>query len=153
MILFRPAIEEDVIHVAANLREADRRELATTGGDVAKAFCHSTECFAVFSTAKVNPVGLVGVVPDDADPDRGIVWFVATDQLRGSQISLLRESRRWLDYLSRHYANGLYNYADSRNDAHIRWCQLTGFTFGGTVDIHGVPFVHITRYHGAPHLV
>lgn len=151
MVYARPATAEDVVHVANNLRPEDAREIAAVGGDLAAAFVDSAgQCFTAFSTRKVLPVALFGAVPDG---DFGTVWFVATQELRGDQMSLLRESRRWLDHLSRPFPSGLHNYADARNDLHIRWCQLTGFTMGATVDIHGVPFQYIHRPPGAPHLV
>lgn len=153
MIYVRPATAEDIVHVATHLRADDRQEVEHVGGSVAEAAAYAEECYALFSTAKVLPVGLFGVTADPTCAARGIVWFLATDELRGSQFSLLRESKRWLDHLSRFFPEGLHNYADTRNTLHLRWCALTGFVTGDDRDIHGIPFRYIHRLPGAAHLV
>lgn len=158
MIYTRPALIEDARWVGTHLRHDDEREMLTVhpGGDpevlTVSAFLMSEECFAFYDTALTTPVALFGALPDPRDPAMGIVWMVGTDAIKRSPLSILRESIRWADFLTRLYPNGLHNMADSRNDLHVRWCQLAGFTIGSPVDIHGEPFVYIHRPPGAQSL-
>lgn len=113
------------------------------------SFQLSEECFTIrrVEGEKIlpDPVAIFGVCTDPTAPQKGIVWLLGTREVRLCALSLMRESALWLNHMSRRYPQGLYNYADSRNDLHIRWCQLTGFTLADAIEIGGVPFHPIHR--------
>lgn len=162
VIEIRPSILADAEWVGEHLRDADAAEVrAATGASpvlsVLRSFAISTECYSIFRAERgrvmATPCALFGVVPDLRNAGYGIVWLLATDDIRGAGISLLRAADGWLDHLSRNYPKGLHNYADKRNTLHIRWCKLAGFALGELRDIGGESFQYIHRTSGAPQLV
>ncbi len=159
MIVIRPALRSDAEWVGEHLRHEDAQEVRTVTGlnpalSVLRAYLLSFECYAVYpATLGRKPCALFGVGGDSSTETLGVVWFLATDAARGLGVSLLREANYWLDHLARHFSGGIYNYADERNTLHLRWCRLTGFTLGDTIDINGYPFRHIHRLAGAVPLV
>lgn len=154
MIVIRPASFEDAIWLSSRLRAEDKQEIETGTGRssqeiVPLSFALSTECYtvrrAVGDKLLPDPVAIFGACPDATDPTRGIIWFLGTPDVRLCALSIVRESGYWLNHLSRPYGSGLFNYADSRNSLHLRWCQLTKFSLGEPVDINGVAFIPIHR--------
>lgn len=144
----RPATLEDATWLSSRLRSEDAQEVETSTGrkpeEVLPASFHaSDECYTVRRVldGKVlpNPVALFGVTSG------GIVWFLGSDEVRLCALSIVREAPAWLDYMSRRHPGGLWNYADSRNSLHVRWCYLTGFTLGEPASINGVSFYYIHR--------
>lgn len=159
MIVVRPALRSDAEWVGQHLRSEDEQEVRTVAGkldpalSVLRAFDTAKECYAVYPASLDKPCALFGV-GNYLNTGYGIVWFLATDAAKGLGVSLLREANLWLDHLARHYMHGIFNYADARNTLHLRWCRLTGFTFGDTKIINGYPFRYIHRHAGAvPHCV
>lgn len=154
MIVIRPATLEDAIWLSSRLRSEDVQEIRTATGRepeevLPESFRVSEECFTIRRVFEgqllPEPVALFGATPHPEAGERGIVWFLGTDRVRLCALSVVREAPLWLDYLSRRYPGGLFNFVDSRNSLHMRWCQLTGFTFGDAYDMHGVPFYYISR--------
>lgn len=152
MILIRPATLADAEYVGARLRADDEQEVQTSTGQpgtavVPLAFQASKECYTVWCSNPTPrfPIALFGVSTDPKAPSLGIVWFLGTEELRTKGLAVIREAKPWLDYMSRHYPDGLHNIADTRNESHLRWCRLTGFDLGLEVQVKGFPFVHIYR--------
>jgi hypothetical protein len=155
VIVFRPSTAADAEWVGSRLREADATEVQTVTGEtplpsVLRAFALSTECYSIYRAERgrvsEKPCALFGVVPDERHAGYGIVWFLATDDIRGAGISLLREADRWLDAMCKPYPLGLHNLADMRNTLHIRWCVLSGFVVTREPQIiGGFPFQYIHR--------
>lgn len=154
MIVFRPATLEDAVWLSSRLRSEDVREVETATGKhpeaiVPLSFQLSQECFAIRRVidgkVAADPVAICGVNDSATDIELGAVWFLASDEVRYCALSLLLESPLWLNHMSRRYPKGLYNYADSRNTLHVRWCQLTGFSIGEAVNVNGIAFHTIHR--------
>jgi hypothetical protein len=148
MIVIRPATHEDAVWLSSRLRSEDAREIQTATGRepeqvLPESFLASEMCFTIRRVFEgrllPEPVALFGVASG------GIVWFLGSDAVRLCALSIVREAPAWLDFMSRRYPGGLFNFVDSRNSLHMRWCQLTGFTFGAPADVHGVPFYYINR--------
>jgi hypothetical protein len=148
MIVIRPATLEDAVWLSSRLRSEDAREVETGTGRkpeevLPESFQAAEECYTVRRVfegkLRPNPVALFGVASG------GIVWFLGSDEVRLCALSIVREAPVWLDYMSRRYPGGLWNFADSRNSLHVRWCHLTGFTLGAPVPIRDVPFYYIHR--------
>lgn len=150
MILIRPATMQDAEIIGTHLRPDDEREVQTSTGQpgaavVPLALQTSREAYTVWRVIAGLPripIAMFGVT--NGTHGSGVVWFLGTDDIRSCSLAIVRESRKWLDHMSRHYV-GLYNFADLRNDLHIRWCKLTGFTLGDTTQLNGSPFVFIHR--------
>jgi hypothetical protein len=152
MILIRPATLADAQYVGARLRADDEREVQTSTGQpgtavVPLAFQTSRECYTVWCANPIPrfPIALFGVADNPKAPSIGVVWFLGTEELRLKALSMIRESKPWLNHMSRLYPDGLHNIADKRNDLHLRWCQLTGFNLGLEVQVNGEAFIHIYR--------
>lgn len=146
MIVVRPATLQDARFVGANLRVEDEREVNTSVGRpgsevVPLAFHASSECYTVWHKGK--PVALSGVAPR-AD-GLGSVWMLCTEDVRLCALSLVSESRHWLDHMARAFPNGLTARADARNTSHLRWCRLMGFKELSTEVVNGHPFIRIYK--------
>lgn len=105
------------------------------------SFALSRECHTVLY--KDVPCLLFGVA-DDPSHDRGVIWLLATDNVRHCAVSLIKELRPWRDHLCRHYTLGLFSMADARNALHVRWAKLMGFTEQGSSLRNGHHFIHIS---------
>jgi len=130
----RPAVWGDVSYIAQNMREADKAEIlaasgstpeqALTKGLLATAFGGRTTTVCLPDD---TPVAMLGVLPA-GQPDVGLVWMLASNDLKNIQTQFLRESRRQLAEITDGY-RVVYNYTDARNTLHHRWLKWTGFKF------------------------
>lgn len=158
MIDVRPCLRSDAEFVGAHLRAEDAEECRAASGleplpCTLRAFDSSRECYAIYvgrDKLQSTPAAVFGVV---GTGEAGTVWLLATDAIRGHALSIVLQAPLWLDHIARHYPAGLQSLADKRNALHIRWCQVTGFTLGATVEVNGHPFKHIHRPQGATRLV
>lgn len=146
MILVRPATLEDARFVGAHLRVEDEREVRTSAGRpgsevVPLSFRASSKCYTVWHNRK--PVALVGVVPRGMG--YGTVWLLCTDDVRHCALSLISESRYWIDYLAKGFPKGLTARADARNGLHLRWCKLVGFKELSSEVVNGCRFIRIHK--------
>ena len=129
----RSATVADAVSIAPHLREADRQEVQAFLGvspEVALPMSvgkNQGDAWAMIGDAG-ELVGLFGVDPVALYPDFGLVWLVATDDLKKYQRQFLREGHEWLDHLHALYPL-LGNYSDSRNKLHHRWLKWMGFSF------------------------
>jgi len=76
-----------------------------------------------------KPVGMWGVV--DQGDGLGRIWLLATDELvtdKPNSIQFLRQAKPWLKAMLERY-DVLFNYADARNEVHLKWLRWMGFTF------------------------
>lgn len=152
MIYRTPSTASDAVWVGRHLRDADKREVLTVDPDrtpvevVVGAFLSSAECFTLWSSDLPSPIGLFGCLPDPLNAGFGIVWFLGTEDIRGKGLRILRVCRPWLDAWCHDFPRGIHNIADSRNDLHIRWCELAGFTVRRDIlDLRGTAFYYIHR--------
>lgn len=150
MLSIRPATPEDAAWIGANLREADETEVRTSsGGDpkdvLLRSLELSRECYVASWRDSEQPCVIFGVSDDPTCEGLGIVWLLATDEIRKSPLEVFKLAHGWLEYMSRHYPLGLHNIADERNTLHIRWCLLMGFKPLDAVEHRGHRFIHIYR--------
>lgn len=108
------------------------------------AWEQSSECYSIrLSTARgtveEQPSVIFGITPSPGNSSAGIIWLLSTEEIRRAPLSILREAREWVDYFTARYSS-IYNIADERNDLHIRWIQLLGFTLGDTYALNGHAF-------------
>jgi ribosomal protein S18 acetylase RimI-like enzyme len=138
---FRQLESGDIAHIAANLREADRRELFASHGPhtdiagmVARAVLLSSHTW-VGVADDGEPVAVFWAAPLWMLVGIGAPWFLSTDRAYDYPRVLVGEGRRYLSRIREAYPN-LFNYVDARNDASIRWLKRLGFTLHPAV-AHG----------------
>ena len=140
----RLSLAADCESLAGQLRPADLKELqahkvtpevALRVGYEASTPCytveHEGEAIAMFGVSPLT----VGV-PEGA----GAVWLLGSDRIKDIRTRFLRESRKWLEEISKPY-DLLANAVHDENELHIRWLKFLGFTFVRKVS----PFIEFAR--------
>jgi hypothetical protein len=129
----RPVRDDDLRHVATNMRSADRRECYASAGmhpELALLFALSV---SEETHTLVNPagtaVGICGIAAGHTPVDKQ-VWMLATDDLLRHRRLFHRESKLWFNQLTTKYT--LWNFVDERNVVHIRWLKSLGCVFHGS---------------------
>ena len=148
--LLLPTTVEDIDHIAALLREADKQECLATTGRMPLGVLHTALLYGditlTLRTSEGERIGLCGVTPSPYD-NAGVVWMCATDAIMKHQMAFLRRSKAALDYLSADY-DVLHNCVDARNTVHIKWLKWMGFSFINKHETYGVeqrPFYEFIR--------
>lgn len=130
------------------MRAEDRREVRDGAGmEPLDALLHSLGGEAYTARDGAGVILMFGTYPTDV-PDTGLVWLLGTERLVDKQTEFLRRCRHVLDILHRRYPL-LVNYADARNEVHLRWLRWCGFKVLRTVPVAGaagIPFHEIARY-------
>lgn len=140
---YRPATPEDVMHVAWNLRDADRRELEANGWRnplkcLEMGWQLSDPCYVMVGRYGL-PFGLFGAIPDPDHATEASVWMMATDGLTHEALAFARHSRKIVAGWGDKYTL-MHNAVDARNTVHVKWLKWLGFTFLNTVTRNNVPF-------------
>lgn len=127
-----PAASEHILHLAANMRTADRREVwaahrQTPFEALALSLDSSERAWTAFIDGQ--PALMWGVARERGLIHRaqGIPWLLATDELeRQAAREFIRQSR---DYVRRMQAGfrRLENYVHAANKVSIRWLKWCGF--------------------------
>lgn len=143
-------VGEALDHIAANLREADRREvLATLPGPIPDLVA-ATVAMSLKSWLAVDenmtPIAVLGVAPSD-EPMVGIPWLLTTDAVRNCATSFGRQTARYVAEMHELFPI-LTNFVDVRNEDAITWLRWAGFEIVD-VDPHygtaGEPFLQFQR--------
>lgn len=150
----RDTTKDDLEHLAAHMRKADRAEVKATIGweplpALKFALKHSEVCKTGL-THEGEPVMIYGVTPSPQE-GLGSIWMLGTDNLTKVQTTFLRQCRREIDEISRGY-KAVYNFTDARNTLHHKWLKWCGFTFIRRVERYGVeqlPFYEFVKLIGA----
>ena len=128
-IIVRDAIQTDVDHVAANLRDADLVELRAAGfddpaGEVRRGWVGSDWTRSVLIDGV--PAILYGVAPTGLQ-GCGSPWMLATDGIRAITRQFLLGSRGEVERMREAYCF-LVNQVHRGNALSIRWLRWLGFT-------------------------
>lgn len=138
----REASLQDVHDVAQKLRAADAREIRAMGFEpelgLEMSWRSSTQRYTMVTPEGV-PIGMFGVGPahhisELVGASTGCVWMVGSDEIKKVKVPFLRGCEQWLDLLHRDYGV-LWNWADARNNLHLRWLEWLGFKIIGTAPI------------------
>lgn len=150
----RPVAPGDIAALAPRLREADIREIEAATGEppleaLERCAQASDPCYVVAMgpEATGEVIALFGVVP--AEPDRGVVWLVGSDEIARHGVAFARDSRAWVARLHQRYRI-LGNCADVRNEVHLRWLGWCGFTIHRKIEEYGAgrrPFYEFSSVH------
>lgn len=145
--VYRSPTQEDIEHVAANMRDVDVLEVAASGGRTPLlALVDSINESTISQTAVFDgvPVAIFGFVYDDIS-DKAGVWMLCTNDVYKHRATFLRESVRiltgWLPL-----AEELYNFVAVDNAITRRWLKLAGFVEGDEMPYGpmGFPFVRVS---------
>ena len=128
----QPCTPELALSVGLNLRYEDKRETEETSGmcaaaSVVQSYFDSTydQC-VFFKVPNGKAAGVAGVTPLNA------IWMLCTDATTEYPHTFMREAKRWVESLPNPY---LMNYADMRNENHIKLLKFLGFKFIRTLSI------------------
>tara|TARA_R110002020_G_scaffold2751_6_gene12924 strand:- start:1987 stop:2424 length:438 start_codon:yes stop_codon:yes gene_type:complete len=126
----RPSMIEDAYALHTKLRAADLLELTTLGVDPLESLVQGhlrahPQAYSVVVKGQV--AGMFGVCPG-IEPKFGCVWLLGSEDLLEIQEQLLRDSKAWLDVISKDY-DLIYNVVHELNSVHIRWIEFLGFKF------------------------
>ena len=70
------------------------------------------------------------------------IWMLCTDASTEYPHTFIKESKRWIASLSNPY---LHNYADMRNEQHIKLLKLLKFNFLNYKVYNGVPLIEFYK--------
>lgn len=142
------ATEADCHELAATMRAEDRAEVRDgIGMEPLAVLLHSLQGDAYAARDEAGVVLMFGTYPTDT-PDTGLVWMLGTERIAAKQKEFLRRCRVVLEVLHRRYPL-LVNYADARNEVHLKWLRWCGFKVLRTIPeagVAGIPFHEIARY-------
>lgn len=127
-----PAAPEHILHLAANMRPADRREVwASHRHTPYEALALSLDRSERAWTALIDgqPALMWGVAREKGwKRDQGIPWLLATGELeRQGAREFIRLSRDYVRLLQKGFRR-LENYVHAENEISIRWLSWCGFT-------------------------
>lgn len=130
--LVRDASLEDVKSLSERLRAEDILEISTISQMVpyeALEMSFNTAVYCKVAVYEGRPSIIWGVCPSDA-VDVGVIWMMATPDIKNISIEFLRNSASYVDEM---FNAGpftmLFNYADVRNAVHVKWLQWIGAEF------------------------
>lgn len=78
----------------------------------------SARCLGVFGYACPLP-----------DPEIGVPWLIASDELRGRRVELHKLGIAWVDTMKAQCPKLLFNYVHVDNKRAIHWLKRLGFSF------------------------
>ena len=113
--------------MASNLREPDYRECTEGYGADPKLFIPYMATIGhniTFHTPDGEIAGIAGVSPEKQ------VWMLCTPAIEKHPKTFIRHAKRWINERQDRF---LWNFADSRNTAHLKLIQACGFTIGKEV--------------------
>jgi hypothetical protein len=140
-----PAKHEHIAHIAANVRDADRRELydymlLSPKEALERSFASS----GLVWTWLIDdvPVVMFGVVPASFLSNTGFPWMISTVEVENHQLTFLRRCKPVVKKMTLCYSR-LENCVAVYNVKAIQWLAWLGFQFGETepMGMFKVPFI------------
>lgn len=128
----------DLETLAANMRQADRDEIAAAGipdplAALQSSAACSTECLTALFDGEVACV--FGVGPISILLGIGAPWMLGSDQITRHPGAFITHARPYILRMLQAYPH-LFNFVDARNSKAIRWLKRVGFTLHDPVP-HG----------------
>jgi hypothetical protein len=143
-----PSRSEHIAHIAANIRETDRRELydymmLTPQEALERSFASSKLAW----TGLIDgvPVAMFGVVPASFLSETGRPWLISTTEIEKHQLTFLRRCKPVVKTMTLCYSR-LENFVAEYNTNAIAWLYWLGFKFGKPEPMGAmrVPFIKFT---------
>lgn len=137
----RRATEEDILYIAANLRESDRREIWASHRRRPEELPESCRDVEVWAALADTPVCIFGC---NAEESCGVPWLLATDEVLNHRVQFLRISRHICrEWLRKHKV--LTNFVHAENELCILWLNWLGFEFPETAELNGEKFLRFEK--------
>ena len=135
MLKIVDAQQRDAIDLAPRLRAIDNLEVECVGS--------TPEASLLKSFTLPNTVVLSGIADDEVifmcgvsdfpdNPEMGVIWMLASPNIRTHRKCVLKLSKPTIDKLSKPY-KAVYNLVHKDNKTSIRWVEWCGFTVDKTV--------------------
>ncbi len=134
-ISYRTPNAQDIALLASKMRDSDRAEItASSGADVQETLRASVAISIAPVAVEIDGelAGIFGDVHVAQQPDKGVVWFIATPLWDKHPLLLTKEAAKIMRGWFEKYTV-LFNYVDARNTKSIRWLKVLGFTFNDAV--------------------
>ena len=147
----RPARPDDELLLIPYLRKEDADECWALGMAPDKALIDSvaisTSCYSIVKGDDI--IGMFGCGPSALQDDRlsiGCVWLLGSSRIQDIRYTFLRQCKHWTSVLHTDY-DVLWNWADARNDVHLKWLRWLGFKIIQTasVGVNGEEFHQFLR--------
>jgi len=143
-VTFEPVTAADIEELVANMRQADRDEIAASGTPdpeeaITFSCASSSWCRAVRFDGKLACIFGVGCV--SLLTGTGAPWLLGTDVITKNQRAFIKHSRPYIRRMLQTYPR-LVNMVDARNTRAIRWLERMGFKLYGPTPtgVQGLPF-------------
>lgn len=135
----RAATLEDIKDLAPRLREADKAEIFASTGmtpEECLEFSLTLPSVGIWVGIYDGRPELIFGLTHSGDPDVGIPWMVATDEVTKNPKPFLQYCGMWIDGFSKQFPV-LRNFVHAENAVHIRWLKRCGFEFVKLHEKHG----------------
>lgn len=144
---FRRATAEHARAVGANLRMADRAELAALGmadpgSRIESILTQRGDARAIVDEVSGRAVALFGVT--EVAPGRASPWMLCAADAKRAARFMLRHGARWVRAWARRWPT-LQNASDARNTMHHRFIEKCGFSWAGEASV-GSHLFRVFRY-------
>ena len=139
----------DVLILASNIRDCDRREIwhmsRSSPFDAFKTGYGVSDRPLVIEH-NGQPIAMFGV--SGTKGSIGVPWMLATDGIKKIKKAFLRECRDYVEEMHKDYPV-LTNFVWSKNIVHIAWLKWLGFQFGETKSLgpDNELFIHFQKEH------
>lgn len=122
----------DFMHVAENMREADKIEVFELNASTPmQALTQSANTSDITCVVRLNgePVVILGVGSLSLATKRGIPWLLGTDEVYRNAPLFMHMTKKIFPVISRNYSY-LTNVIHEDNKQSERWLKFMGFEFG-----------------------
>lgn len=129
-IIIRKSIIDDVFDLKDKLRKNDIEEMMSAFGvDPLTGLKTSFENSVMSYTIEKNGenLGIFGIVPSTILGQRGIIWFLATDELDKIKMTFVRKNKQYIEMFLEAYPY-IDNYVHVKNTKSIKWLSHLGAT-------------------------
>ena len=140
------ATPDHIPHLAANMRDADVREVRALGRSPRDALEAGLRASLWALTAiDDEPVAMLGVAPKSMLEGVGVPWMLGSERVYSSGRALLSFAPRVIAEMEATFAR-LENVVDANNVRALRFLRWSGFTVGDIpTECGGVKFLHFER--------
>ena len=147
MLSIERAQDGHTLHVGANLRQADRNEIAASVGLTDE----TVQGWVLLEMVRIS-AGAWNIL-DDGEAvavlgvsNEGLIWMVGTPKLIRQRREFLRGSKRFLKALKDLGFTRIFNHVDERNTTHIRWLKWLGASFSGRWEYRHDPNIKFLEF-------
>lgn len=129
---FRPLQPGDVEAVAADMREADRRELKRWSGNSPLYELQNavdlSEVVWVGCYRDGTPMSVFGGKHANALDETGVIWELSTNAVNGHRLAFAKASRRGMDLVMAALPDvgEFYNFVDAEYESAVKWIEWLG---------------------------